>query len=97
MDNVAVGTAGTRETAGTTGTRETAETAEKYYIVMMTLCFAVVSFVSVVSVVSKKTSSAHNPISCQKVAQSNGLQWVTISYYEQSGIDNKNIVTHNNS
>ena len=45
MDNVRVGTAGTREAAGTTGTRET---AEKYYIVMMTLCFAVVSFVSFV-------------------------------------------------
>ena len=30
-------------------------------------------------------------------AQSNRLQWVTISYYEQSDIINRNIVTHRNS
>ena len=39
------------------------------------------------------TRFTQNP---QKKAQSNGLQWVTISYYEQSGIINKNIVTHLN-
>ena len=38
----------------------------------------------------------HYLISCQK-AQSDGLQWVTISYYEQSDIINQNIVTHRNS
>ena len=32
-----------------------------------------------------------------KKEQSDGLQWVTISYYEQSDIINKNIVTHLNS
>ena len=32
-----------------------------------------------------------------KKAQSDGLQWVTISFYEQSDIINQNIVTHRNS
>ena len=32
-----------------------------------------------------------------KAAQSDGLQWVTISYYEHRGIDNENIVTHRSS
>ena len=65
-------------------------------IIMMILCFAVVSFVSVVFVVSKNLPKRDNPISCQKVAQSDGLQWVTIGYYEQSDIINKNIGTHIN-
>ena len=62
----------------------------------MILCFAVVSFVSVVFVVSKNLPKRDYPISYQKVAQADGLQWVTISYYEHSGIINKNIVTHIN-
>ena len=44
---------------------------------------------------STNLSKHHDRISCEK-AQLNRLLWVTISYYEQSGIITKNIVTHRN-
>ena len=50
-----------------------------------------------VPVVSKKIHPQCTTRFLVRKAQSNRLQWVTIGYYEQSDIINKNIVTHRNS
>ena len=56
----------------------------------------VVLVVSFVSVVSKKKLPKRETQFLVRRAQSDGLQWVTIGYYEQSDIINKNIGTHIN-